>query len=113
MKFNPIRRFIIGIDSAEKYLSEQMNQFADLFNQGIYKLSLENIDGQIISDIIILAGAELGIGHNLQSIPKYRIILRQSGNGLITDGPTPWTNKEIYLKNNGASDVILTIFLMR
>ena len=64
-------------------------------------------------DIVILAGSTLGIQHFLGVIPKWRIILRQTGNGVITDVSSEWNTKTISLKNNGAEDVTLTVLIAR
>lgn len=113
MRFNPFKRFDKNED-VPSYLSKYLNKFIDEFNQGISKLTIDdNIDGQVISDIIIPASTELGIAHKLQSTPRFRTILRQSGNGLITDGATTWTPEKIYLRNNGAVSVTITVHVMR
>ena len=46
-------------------------------------------------------GSEVRISHNLKVVPKYRIILRQSGE--VFDGETEWTDKYIYLRAKGGS----------
>jgi len=38
--------------------------------------------------------------------------LGQTGNGLVTKGVTDWTAKHIYLKNNGAESVTITILIL-
>ena len=64
--------------------------------------------------VTIKAGKTIRVDHNLKSVPKYRIIVRQSGNGLITDGEqNTWTDKYITLKNNGAENVTLTVLIVR
>lgn len=113
MKFDQIRRFL-SEDEPNEYLLKHLNKFIDAFNGGINKLTIDdNIDGQIISDIIIPSGSEIAIAHKLRIKPRYRIILRQLGNGLITDGVTEWTDTKIYLKNNGGVDVTVSICVMR
>lgn len=52
------------------------------------------------------------ISHGLRSIPQYRIILRQTGNAVITDVNENWTEKTIGLLNNSANTVVLTIKLI-
>jgi hypothetical protein len=89
----------------------ELIEFINVFTKDI--TLLDNLAGTIKSDILIPAGATVEISHGLKVVPKYRVILRQFGNGLITDSSTPWTDKVIYLNNNGASDVTLTILIMR
>jgi len=73
----------------------------------------DNMSGQIINDIQMIAGQTIDISHNLKVTPKYRIILRQRTNGIIADGDKPWTDKAIYLKNTGLSDDTISILIMR
>jgi hypothetical protein len=53
------------------------------------------------------------IEHFLGVKPKWRIILRQTGNGVITDIPDEWNDKVISLKNNGAEAVVVSVFIAR
>ena len=71
-----------------------------------------NFSGQIIENINLPSGVEVGISHNLKITPKYRIILRQVGNSVIVDGDSSWNDKTIYLKAASA-DSVITIILMR
>ena len=73
----------------------------------------DNMSGQIVKDIFIPAGASVEVSHNLKMTPEYRIILRQRSSGIISDGDKPWTDKAIYLKNNGLLDDTITILIMR
>lgn len=72
-----------------------------------------NFDGYIAKNVTIRAGDTVTIQHFLGLIPKWRIILRQTGNGVITDVPSQWTDKVISLKNNGAEDVEISVFIAR
>jgi len=75
-----------------------------------------NFDGYIAENIEIGVGLTAKIQHYLGVMPKWRIILRQTGNGVITDvnsTPSDWNDKIISLKNNGAETVILTVFIAR
>lgn len=71
--------------------------------------SLDNdVNGEII--VVTLAPNESKIiSHGLRIIPKYRMILRQTGNAVITDVDASWTDKTIGLLNNSAVTVVLTI----
>lgn len=82
---------------------------------GLTRLTLDdNFDSYIAADVTISAGAEKGISYNLPGnrVAKYWIMLRHSGNGLVTDGATDWTARQIYLKNNGAEAVTITIAIL-
>lgn len=61
----------------------------------------------------ILNGEEISIRNRLQEVPEKRIIVRQSGNGLVTDGDTTWTKELVYLKNHGPDDVTVTVIFLR
>lgn len=72
-----------------------------------------NFDGFIAEDVKIPATSSVKIQHFLGVKPKWRIILRQVGNGVVTDIPSEWTDKVISLYNNGAVEVTLTVFIAR
>lgn len=72
-----------------------------------------NMDGYIAEDISIAAGATVSIQHYLGVKPKWRIILKQEGNGVISDVPSQWNDKIITLTNNGSVSVIITVFIAR
>ena len=72
-----------------------------------------NFDGLIVEDVVIPANSFIRISHLLGVKPKWRIILRQVGNGVITDIPSEWDDKVISLYNNGAVEVTLTVFIAR
>lgn len=72
-----------------------------------------NFDGYIAKDVKIPASSSVQIQHFLGVIPKWRIILRQVGNGVITDIPSEWTTQVVSLKNNGAEEVTLSVFIAR
>lgn len=99
-------------------LSREMNEENFSRNMDEIDTVLRNIDfaNNMFGDIVTIKNVPTGnftIGHKLKSVPKYRIILRQSNGGQIVDQSTkPWTDKEIYLKNDGASVIDqLTLFI--
>jgi len=90
------------------------NKLVKGINFSLKKMSLQaNFDGYIAEDVDIAAGSSVKISHFLGIKPKWRIILRQTGNGVITDIPEEWTDKVISLKNNGAETVIISVFIVR
>ena len=89
-------KLVKGINFLNKFLSIQ-----------------SNFDGYIANDVVIPAASSLQIQHFLGVTPKWRIILRQVGNGVISDIPEEWTDKVISLKNNGAEEVTLSVFIAR
>lgn len=105
----------------KKVLSEDVKEIVSRFNElvdaFVFQSSAISIDsnfsGYVIKDLKIDAGANIRITHFLGVIPKWRIILRQTGNGVITDIPEEWTTKNISLKNNGPEDVTISILIVR
>jgi hypothetical protein len=92
---------------------EEYNEMVKYLNFLTKQLSLQsNFDGQVIS-VEIPATTNLRISHRLGVVPKYRIILRQEGNGLLTDIPLEWSDKFITIRNNGAVVVKATIILLK
>lgn len=74
----------------------------------------DNMSAQIVKGVTIPAGTEIRVAHNLKVIPASRIILRQRGNGLITDGVLEdWTDSYIVLLNNGATSVTFDVLILR
>jgi len=88
-----------------EFSDESYGSMVDSLNTVLGGLLLsENMSGQVIENIELpVDGSEVRISHNLKVVPKYRIILRQSGQ--VFDGETEWTDKYIYLKAGGFSGV--------
>lgn len=92
---------------------ESFNQLAKQFNFLNKFISLQaNIDGYI-AEVTIQSGESLAIQHFLGVIPKWRVILRQEGNGVISDIPSGWNDKIITLKNNGQESVNLSVLIAK
>lgn len=91
-----------------------LNKLIEEQNQLNKSLSIQsNFDGFIAENVKIPATSSLKIQHFLGVKPKWRIILKQEGNGVITDIPSEWNNEVISLFNNGAVEVTLSIFIAR
>jgi hypothetical protein len=86
-----------------------LSRFNDIMSDG---LSLKKHLGGEIIDITFAANETKIVTHRLGKIPAYRLILRQSGNGLITDVDSAWTDKTVGFINNSANIVSMTIKLM-
>jgi len=108
-------------DFSRKFNAKSFGDMVDFLNS-VFQNGItiaNNFSGQIIEGVILpAAGTEISIPHRLKTVPKYRIILRHSGNGIVVDGPTTWNDKAIYLKNStsaamGSEDVTVTILLLR
>ena len=83
---------------------------------GLRKLSLEdNVEGFTVKDVKIGHGAgsdTVTIQNKLTFVPKQYIITSQIGNGLVTKTGS-WNEDRLFLKNNGSSEVTITVFFMR
>tara|TARA_Y100000114_G_scaffold157282_1_gene188830 strand:+ start:7874 stop:8197 length:324 start_codon:yes stop_codon:yes gene_type:complete len=87
---------------------------------GLGKLSLEdNVEGFTVKDLKLIPFDSVNpeetivtIQNKLTFVPKQYIITSQVGNGLVTKTGS-WTQSQLYLKNNGDEEVIITIFFMR
>jgi hypothetical protein len=60
---------------------------------------------------VIPAMSEVQFSNQLHTIPSGRLITKQIGNGLVTDGE--WTLDLLKLFNNGAVDVTITVIFLR
>lgn len=98
------------------FVENRYSDNIDKLNTGLAKLSfIDNMNGQI-QDIErpIASGEEINVSHNLRGTPIGVIMLRQQGNGSMTDGSLQWTPERITLKNNGPDTVtFLRIFIAR
>lgn len=81
---------------------------------GLKRLDFQNNFKSFEAQITIGAGAEVAIQNQMSPIvPSKRIIARQSaGNNVISDGNTKWDQSFVYLKNEGASSVTLTVIFL-
>ena len=96
-----------------KFSEESYSQNMDELNTALRAITLEdNFSAQIIEGIQIPATTTVRVAHSLKQTPKYRIILKDTASGSITDDQL-WTDTYIYLRNNSANDTILSVMLLR
>ena len=67
----------------------------------------ENFQSFVVDDVSIPAGTTVSIPNELSVVPNERYIVRQSGNGLVTDGN--WDENSLELTNNGAVTVVISV----
>ena len=104
----------LGKDAELKDVIKNYNELVKGINFFNKFLSIQsNFDGYVATDITIPATSSVKIQHFLGVIPKWRIILRQTGNGVVTDIPSEWTDKVISLYNNGATEIVISVFIAR
>jgi hypothetical protein len=96
-----------------KFLSGELHTcLKDLF-AGLERLSFDDNFQSFEVTVKIDAGQEITIDNKLSVAPTKRIIVRQDGGGLITDGRKPWNNEQVSLINNGASVARVTVIFLR
>jgi hypothetical protein len=94
------------------FLDQYYNLTIDDLNAYFQTLSLsKHFDSQLLEDIEIPASTTVRIEHRLEAIPKYKIIVKQSGGGLITDGD--YAQNYIELINNGASTATISVIIFK
>ena len=115
MIFTYFRKFVPERQSAEDYLGKDLERnFTDLqtgLNNGLsFK---NNLDG-FFANLSFLSGETVQIANRMNTIPSGFLVIRQKGNGLITE-PTDrnWSQQQLWLKNNGSVAVTATVFFLR
>lgn len=93
--------------------TERINSIVDAFNFTLKNLSLNKNFSSKIVDVVFASGETKNIAHLLGVRPKYRIILRQEGNGVLSDIPSAWSDKVAVIKNNGSVTVRATIMFLK
>lgn len=99
----------IGFEGALK----KLNWLIYTFNRLSKGISLtKNFSGST-HELQFSAGETKVISHLLGVRPKFRIILRQEGNGVLSDIPSGWDEKVATIINNGAVTVNATIMFLK
>lgn len=81
------------------FSEDDFGRMVDDLNTGLSKLELEhNMNGEVVEVVLPADGTEVEVPHSLKTVPKYRIIVRQNGCGIVVDGVKEWTERYIYLK---------------
>lgn len=93
----------------DKHYNRLVDEVDTIFDNNVTLSENMSMD---IKSVSIGIGATVVVTHGLKVTPKYRMILRQTGNGVITDAGT-WDSTKIFLKNNGAETVKLTIGIFK
>lgn len=88
------------------------NELVDQVNFLGKYMSFGSFDGNILDDIVIPAGTQVVVSHKLSVVPKYRLILRHIGNVDVVDG-TIWNDKQVSFKNNGGSQLTISVLLLK
>lgn len=92
-------------------MSEMFTWMKDICT-GLIRLDfLENFQSYRVTGLLIAAGDTVNITNPLPFIPRTRLIVKQTGNGLVTDGE--WTIQVLKLINNGADPVTVSVIFFR
>ena len=90
-----------------------LRQLIRHLSAGLRRLDLvQNFESFEVT-LVIPASSELKFRNQLNFIPTRSILVNQRGNGLVTQGDTAWTRDFLYMKNNGAEEVVATYIFMR
>lgn len=92
-----------------KYVQSDLYSWIKNFVSGVNgRLNFDdNFSSFIAKDITIAAGAETLIPNQLKVVPNERYIVRQIGDGVITDGE--WDQQTVRLVNNGSVSVTVSV----
>lgn len=105
-----------SLEEISRYLSQELASAVRSLNYGLTRLTFGDNFESFEESVTIAAGEELAIRNRLPggAIPSRRLVVR-GGNGSqdVTDGDNEWTRNYVYLKNNGASQVTLTVLFLR
>lgn len=91
----------------------KVNGLISSFNRVLKTLSFTKNFQCSILEVSFTTGETKIISHLLGVRPKYRIILRQEGNGVLSDIPSRWDDKVAVIINNGAVTVNATIIFLK
>lgn len=95
-----------------KYLQVDLYSWMKSLFAGLLKLNFkDNFDSFTVENLTIPAGETVNITNGLGFIPFGRLIVRQTGNGVVTDGT--WDLETLRLFNNGAVDVVITVIFFK
>lgn len=111
-KDRKILRRVFGQVDLPKFIRDYYNWLVDDLNAILSNFSLtRNFDTQYIQGVEIAAGATARIEHRLRVIPAYKLVVHQSGGGLITDGD--YAEKHIELTNTGGSTATISLIIFK
>lgn len=91
----------------------QYNELVRMLNFTLKFLSFRSNFEGYIAEVTFPAATSVTIQHFLGVTPKWRVILRQEGNGVLSDIPSGWNDKSVIIRNNGAGVVKASILIAR
>jgi hypothetical protein len=102
--------------SSQQYLidiQDKLNYFMKEFSSFSKSLSFQNNFDGYIASVTFPASSSVKIEHFLGVTPKWRVVLRQEGNGVLSDISSGWDSTFITMKNNGTEVVTASILIAR
>ena len=104
---NPPR--LPSVKGIGKYVQADLFTWIKNFVSGVNgRLSFDdNFPSFVALDVVIGAGVEVNIPNELEVVPNERYIVRQVGDGVITDGV--WDLNTLKVLNNGSVQVTVSI----
>jgi hypothetical protein len=113
---NPTKFF--AKSSIQKYLESDLWSWFVELTTGLRRINfLDNFQSFRLDEVSLPVGVEIALPNGLKNrdrgaIPTSRLIVRQTGNGVITDGSTPWNADEVFLKNEGPDPVVISVIFL-
>lgn len=113
---NPTKFF--SKSSIQKYLESDLWSWFVELTTGLRRLDfLDNFQSFRLDDVTLPVGVEVALPNGLKNryrgaIPNTRLIVKQSGNGIITDGSSAWTADEVFLRNEGPDPVVVSVIFI-
>jgi hypothetical protein len=102
--------------NSQQYLidiQDKLNYFMKEFSSFSKSLSFQNNFDGYIASVTFPASSSVKIEHFLGVTPKWRVVLRQEGNGVLSDISSGWDSTFITMKNNGTEVVTASILIAR
>lgn len=104
---------LLSNESSPSEVIETLNKLNEAQSFLSTNISLKsNFDGEIVS-VKFAAGETKIIPHMLGKVPSGRIIIKQQGNGVLSDIPSDWKTTSIKMINNGVVEVTATMLIVR
>ena len=110
--FRQFEKVLSKIRNIEEFAATFFNALVEDLNSTLQNLSLSrNFSGETFEGIEIEATTTKRVFHKLGVIPNFRLIVRQSGGGLITDGEFAKNYVDLY--NSGATTATISVILLK
>lgn len=114
VKFSILKEFRGG--SVEEYLRNAFTSVLRNLQEGLIQLDFrENFRSFVVEGQLLPAGVSTQIRNTMgkNEVPRWFLILRQSGGGAVTDGTETWDKDFVSLLNTGGTDATVTAIFFR